>query len=116
MEDPCATFWAQPPATLFATLATGDTGLTTAAAAEKLKLHGPNIVGGAGETSAIRLLLKQFASPLVLILLFGAAISLGLREWLDASIILAIVLGSALLSWTLCWLTMAQPVQAAVAA
>ena len=30
--------------------------------------------------------------------------------------LLGVVLGSALLSWTLCWLTMAQPVQAAVAA
>ncbi|GAA0296811.1 magnesium-translocating P-type ATPase [Sphingomonas oligophenolica] len=99
MDDPCATFWAQPPAALYAALAGSETGLTSAAAAEKLELHGPNIVGGAGETSAIRLLLKQFASPLVLILLFGAAISLALREWLDASIILAIVLGSALLSF-----------------
>ena len=47
----------------------------------------------------LRLLARQFASPLVLILVFGAAISMALRDWLNASIILAIVLGSALLGF-----------------
>ena len=44
-------------------------------------------------------LLRQFASPLVLILLFGAAVSMALRDWVNATIILAIVLGSALLGF-----------------
>jgi P-type Mg2+ transporter len=35
----------------------------------------------------------------VLILIFGAAVSLALREWTDAGIILAIVLGSTLLGF-----------------
>ena len=48
---------------------------------------------------ALRLLARQFSSPLVLILLAGAAFSAALREWLDASIILAIVLGSAALGF-----------------
>lgn len=46
-----------------------------------------------------RLLLRQFESPLVLILAFAAAISLVLQQWTDAAIILAIVLGSSLLSF-----------------
>ena len=44
-------------------------------------------------------MLRQVGSPLVLILLFGAAISLFLREWVDAGIILAVVLGSTLLGF-----------------
>ena len=40
------------------------------------------------------LLLKQFTDPLVLILLFAGALSAFLHEWLDAAIVLTIVLGS----------------------
>lgn len=42
-----------------------------------------------------RLALGQFKSPLVLILVFGGVVSAILRDWLDAAIILAVVLGSA---------------------
>jgi Mg2+-importing ATPase len=45
------------------------------------------------------LLLRQFESPLVLILIFAAAISLTLQQWVDSAIILAIVLGSTLLGF-----------------
>jgi Mg2+-importing ATPase len=47
----------------------------------------------------MRLLMRQFQSPLVLILLVGSAISLALREWIDAAIILIIVLGSTLIGF-----------------
>jgi Mg2+-importing ATPase len=43
----------------------------------------------------VKLLARQFSSPLVLILVAGALFSLALRQWVDATIILAIVLGSA---------------------
>jgi len=49
--------------------------------------------------TALGLLFRQFATPLVLILIFGAGVSLILREWVDASVILAIVIGSALLGF-----------------
>lgn len=68
-------------------------------AAEQLRRVGPNSVEDARRLSALRLLLRQFESPLVLILIFGAAISLALREWVDAGIILTIVLGSTLLGF-----------------
>lgn len=45
----------------------------------------------------MRLLFEQLRSPLVLILIFGALIALLVQDWLDAVIILLIVLGSALL-------------------
>ena len=47
----------------------------------------------------MKLLARQFSSPLVLILVAGALLSAALRQWLDASIILAIVLGSAALGF-----------------
>ena len=55
--------------------------------------------GQTDRRQAPRLLARQFSSPLVLILLAGAAFSLLLRQWLDASLILAIVLGSAALGF-----------------
>lgn len=45
------------------------------------------------------LLLNQFRSPLVILLLFAMALSLFLGQTTDALIVLAIVLGSALLGF-----------------
>jgi Mg2+-importing ATPase len=47
----------------------------------------------------LRLLLTQFRSPLVLILIFAAAISAAVQEWVDAAIVIAVVIGSALLGF-----------------
>jgi Mg2+-importing ATPase len=44
-------------------------------------------------------LLRQFKSPLVLILIFAAIVSGVVGEWVDASIVLAIVLGSSILGF-----------------
>ncbi len=81
-------------------LGAGPEGLSKTQAARLLSRHGRNVLAAAGHQSALRLALRQFESPLVLILIFAAVISLVLRQWVDASIILAIVLGSAILSFT----------------
>lgn len=51
-------------------------------------------------SETLRLLLTQFANPLVLILIVGATLSLVLREWTDAAIILLIIAGSGILGFT----------------
>jgi len=94
-----APYWSQDASTLAMALGSGPRGLTSDQAAVKLALVGPNSVDDAPRLSAFRLLLRQFESPLVLILAFAAAISLILQQWVDAAIILAIVLGSSLLSF-----------------
>ena len=93
-------YWAQDAAGLLSALATSARGLSTAQAAERLARHGPNVIEEQREVAAVRLLLHQFASPLVLILVFGAVISLFVRDWVDAAIILVIVVGSTLLGFT----------------
>ncbi len=93
-------YWSQDSAVLAAALNSTPAGLTSAQAAAVLASHGPNSVADSQTTGALRLLLRQFGSPLALILVFGAILSFVLREWVDASIILAIVLGSSLLSFT----------------
>jgi Mg2+-importing ATPase len=52
-----------------------------------------------GKVTPLGLLLNQFRSPLVLLLLFAMALSLFLGETADGVIVLAIVLGSALLGF-----------------
>ncbi|HEY5895965.1 MAG TPA: magnesium-translocating P-type ATPase [Burkholderiales bacterium] len=74
-------------------------GLSSYEAARRLRRHGRNVVAEEAAPAALRLLARQFASPLVLILVVGALVSAALREWLDASIILAIVAGSAALGF-----------------
>ena len=92
-------YWSRDVAELSAALGSGSGGLSPEKAAEQLRQVGPNSVKDTSQLSALRLLLRQFESPLVLILIFGALISLALRDWVDASIILAIVLGSSLLGF-----------------
>lgn len=78
-------------------MATRSSGLSATEAAVRLAWYGENKVGDGTDTGALRLGLRQVESLLVLIRVFGACISRVLREWTDASIILAIVIGSALL-------------------
>ncbi|MEX2648922.1 MAG: magnesium-translocating P-type ATPase [Alphaproteobacteria bacterium] len=92
-------YWSRDADALSAALGSGPGGLSSDRAAARLRLVGPNSVEDASRLSALRLLLRQFESPLVLILIFAATISLALRQWVDAAIILAIVLGSTLLGF-----------------
>jgi Mg2+-importing ATPase len=92
-------FWAQPAGEVSAGLGSTTGGLTAASAAERLARVGPNTVVAQDRAGPLRLLLHQFASPLVLILVFGAAVSVVLHDWVDAAIILVIVAGSGLLGF-----------------
>ena len=92
-------YWSQDAAALMATLESGPGGLSPQKAITKLRLVGPNVVEESSRLSAFHLFLRQFESPLVLILIFAAAVSLVLQQWVDSAIILAIVLGSTLLGF-----------------
>jgi len=94
-----ASYWNEDATALATSFGGGIGGLTSRRAAEQLAAVGPNSVEDAPRLSALRLLLRQFESPLVLILVFAASITLVLQQWVDAGIILAIVLGSSLLSF-----------------
>jgi Mg2+-importing ATPase len=74
-------------------------GLSTAQAQSALERHGANTVQDEPRLAPLALAARQFASPLVLVLVFGAAVSAFLRNWFEALIILAIVAGSAALGF-----------------
>ncbi len=92
-------YWSEDATEVASRLASGPNGLTAVQAATQLRVVGPNSVEAAPRLSALRLLLRQFASPLVLILLVAGVLSLALQQWVDAGIILAIVIGSSVLSF-----------------
>lgn len=75
------------------------TGLSAQEAAERLARHGPNAFERDRGHSGLMLFLAQLRSPLVLILAFAAIVSGIAGDLSDAVIILAIVFGSALLSF-----------------
>ncbi|HEV8106346.1 MAG TPA: HAD-IC family P-type ATPase [Burkholderiales bacterium] len=74
-------------------------GLSAAQARRALERHGANTVEDEPRFAPLALAARQFASPLVLVLVFGAAVSAVLRNWFEALIILAIVAGSAALGF-----------------
>lgn len=98
--DTPANYWRISEDELARALGSGPQGLSSQDARERLETFGRNEIEDASRISALRLLLRQFENPLVLILVFAACVSLALREWIDASIILVIVVGSCLLSFT----------------
>src|ERR1035437_2862354 len=74
-------------------------GLTSAEAALRLRRDGPNALGGEGRRGPLAVLLSQFASPLVLILVAASVISIAVGDRVEAGIILAIVVMSAMLGF-----------------
>ena len=94
-----APFWASPIETVLAELGTRPDGLTQIDADRQLLRFGPNRSSDTRRITPLGLLLNQFRSPLVILLLFAMTLSLFLGETTDGVIVLAIVLGSALLGF-----------------
>jgi Ca2+-transporting ATPase len=76
-----------------------DRGLTEWEAQQRLAKHGPNELPEDPPVSALTLLLRQFTSVIIWVLIGAAVISGLLQEWVDAAAILAIVLLNALLGF-----------------
>ena len=74
-------------------------GLSTQEAADRLKENGPNVLDSRSRNSSWSLLIRQFESPIILILFAATIISMFLGEVTDGSIILAIIIPSGLLGF-----------------
>jgi Mg2+-importing ATPase len=92
-------YWSQAPDSLMAALRSAPDGLNSDDARQRLEQFGPNVLRAREKATALGLFLNQFKSPIILILLFATGVSAILQDWVDALIILAIVLGSAVLSF-----------------
>ena len=74
-----------------------NTGLTAAEAQRRLAEGGRNVLPLGEETSLLKILISQFADVMVLMLLAAVAVSVFLREYSDAIVILVIVVLNAAL-------------------
>ena len=92
-------YWAVPLESLQKSLQTSPEGLSSAEASERLTRLGPNSLAKASGSGAATLLLRQFSSPIILILAGAACLSFLLDSPTDGVIILLIVLISGLLGF-----------------
>ena len=74
-------------------------GLNSNDISKLLQKHGPNQFANKKSYSTIKILISQFTSPLVYVLAFAGLMTIYLREWFDASVILLVVLINSLLGF-----------------
>lgn len=74
-------------------------GLTSELVRKRLSKFGPNEFEEKREFSAWKLLLTQFRSPLIYVLVAAGLVTLALHEWLDAGIIFLVVLSNTALGF-----------------
>ena len=92
-------FWSVPVQRLFADLQSRPEGLSSAEAARRLAVIGPNVAAPKRRAGALRTLAAQYTSPITMLLLGAAILSLVLGEGVDGTIILGILLVSGLLGF-----------------
>ena len=92
-------FWAIPASEFLHQLETRPEGLTSVEAQKRLLEFHPDLGSTNQRSNDFRLLLSQFKSPIILILIFAAVLSYFLHDATDAYIILTIVMISGLLGF-----------------
>jgi len=88
------TYWALEPAELLRRLESTDQGVSSDVAADRLRRFGKNQLKEERPLTRTRVLWNQVRSPLLLLLLFAAAVSAVSGEWGDALIVGTIILAT----------------------
>ena len=83
-----------------ASLRTDAGGLSSDDAAARIGRYGPNQLEEEPPTSPLVVLLRQFRSPLIYILLVATVVTLLLEEYIDASVIAAVLALNAVIGFT----------------
>ncbi|PMP96500.1 MAG: magnesium-translocating P-type ATPase, partial [Thermodesulfobacterium geofontis] len=92
-------FWNFSVSKVLKILNTSLQGLSEEEAHKRLRFYGPNLLRPKKKRGTLTLLFSQFKSPIILILVFAAAVSFFVEDRVDAIIILLIIAISALLSF-----------------
>ncbi len=92
-------FWSVPIEQSMQQLGSTPHGLTSDEARRRLAHDGSNRLTQQTQSGTLTMLLRQFISPIILLLLFSSALSFFLGERTDALIIFIILLASSLLSF-----------------
>ena len=99
MDQKSQPFWSKDIKSCFSDLQASANGLTTGEAKKRFITYGANSLKSKKQSGTFILLLGQFKSPIILILIAATILSLFLHNYVDASIILSIVLISGLLGF-----------------
>ena len=99
MKEDLTRYWSVSPEEALAGLSTKAEGLSSEEARRRILEFGANVVSPKKKRGDLRLLLAQFKSPIVLILIAAAVLSLFLQDRTGALIILVIVFVSGLLGF-----------------
>jgi Ca2+-transporting ATPase len=84
---------------IFRKLQTSDEGLTDKEGKERLKQYGPNKLAEEEKINKLKILLHQFTSPLIYILILAAIVTFLLREYIDTGVIMAVVFLNAIIGF-----------------
>jgi magnesium-transporting ATPase (P-type) len=85
--------------TVLCTLAASREGLAPEEASRRLTQHGPNALPEPPRVGPWRRLLAQFSNALILFLLSAAVVAATLGQWVDAGVIVAVVLVNAVVGF-----------------
>jgi Mg2+-importing ATPase len=99
MDQNSHPFWSVSTTESLGNFQTTLTGLTSGEAKKRLNDYGANRLKPQRRSNVFTLLIGQFKSPIILILVFATILSLFLHNIVDASIILAIVIISGILGF-----------------
>jgi len=88
------------PDAIASRLGTRTEGLTRHEAQLRLRRYGPNQLPEAAPTSPLVVLLHQFRSPLIYILLAATLVTVALEEFIDAGVIAAVLILNAIVGYT----------------
>ena len=99
MEQKTQPFWSKNTKSCISDLQSTTNGLSSNEAQKRLNSYGPNSIKPQKQSGTFLLLIGQFQSPIILILLAATVLSLFLRNFVDASIILSIVIISGILGF-----------------
>jgi len=74
-------------------------GLAESEVRARLEMYGPNILAEEEKINRLKILLHQFTSPLIYILLIAAVVTTLLEEYVDTGVIMAVVLLNAVIGF-----------------
>lgn len=84
---------------IFFKLGSSENGLTEDEARRRLTQYGPNILAEEEKINKFKIILHQFASPLIYILLIAGVVTIFLQEYIDSSVIFAVVILNAIIGY-----------------
>jgi magnesium-transporting ATPase (P-type) len=80
-------------------LKTSEEGLNDEEVAKRLSEYGPNVFAKEEKISKLKILLHQFTSPLIYILIIAGIVTMLLQEYVDTGVIMAVVILNAVIGY-----------------